>query len=136
VERGDGVTGWKIGATSQAIQQLLQIDEPIYGSLLESNRVASGETISLSRLIHPRIECEIAFLLGADVVGPGIGVSDVLAATGAVMASLEINDPRTREWKIGSREAIADNGITARFVLSEQRLPVEGLDLANTTVGA
>jgi 2-keto-4-pentenoate hydratase len=49
------------------------------------------------------------------------------------MASLEINDPRTREWKIGGREAIADNGITARFVLSERRVPVEDLDLPNTT---
>jgi 2-keto-4-pentenoate hydratase len=134
VECGDGVTGRKVGATSRAIQQLLRIDEPIFGSLFESDRVANGETISLSRLIHPRIECEIAFLLGADLVGPGITVSNVLAATSAVMASLEINDPRTREWKIGSREAIADNGVTARFVLSEQRMPVEGLDLPNTTV--
>jgi len=50
------------------------------------------------------------------------------------MASLEINDPRTSEWKIGSREAIADNGVTARFVLGEQRLPVVDLDLSNTTV--
>ena len=50
------------------------------------------------------------------------------------MASLEVNDPRTREWKIGSREAIADNGVTARFVLNEQRVPVEDLDLPNATV--
>jgi 2-keto-4-pentenoate hydratase len=134
VERGDGVAGRKIGATSQPVQQLLRIDEPIFGSLFESDRVANGETISLSSLIHPRIECEIAFLLGADLVGPGVTVSDVLAATKAVMASLEINDPRTREWKIGSREAIADNGVTARFVLSERRVPVAGLDLPNTTV--
>ena len=47
---------------------------------------------------------------------------------------MELNDPRTREWKIGNREAIADNGVTARFVLSEQRLPVEDLDLSNSTV--
>jgi 2-keto-4-pentenoate hydratase len=73
-------------------------------------------------------------LLGEDLVGPGIAVTDVLAATQAVMASLEINDPRTREWKIGSREAITDNGVAARFVLGEQRLSVEGLDLPNTTV--
>src|SRR3712207_8266063 len=51
-------------------------------------------------------------LLGEDVVGPGITVTDVLAGTQAVMASLEINDPRTREWKIGSREAIADRKST------------------------
>jgi 2-keto-4-pentenoate hydratase len=50
------------------------------------------------------------------------------------MASLEINDPRTREWKIGSCEAIADNGVAARFVLGEQRLPIGDLDLPNTTV--
>jgi 2-keto-4-pentenoate hydratase len=133
-ERGDRVIGRKVGATSQAIQQLLDIDEPIYGTLLESNQVANGETISLSHLIHPRVECEIAFLLGEDLVGPGIAVADVLAATQAVVASLEINDPRTREWKIGSREAIADNGVAARFVLGERWLPVDGLDLPNTTV--
>jgi 2-keto-4-pentenoate hydratase len=96
VEHGDRVIGRKVGATSQAIQQLLRIDEPIYGTLLESNQVANGETISLSRFIHPRVECEIAFLLGEDLIGPGIAVTDVLAATQAVMASLEINDPRTR----------------------------------------
>ena len=73
-------------------------------------------------------------MLGEDLVGPDIAATDVLAATQAVMASLEINDPRTREWKIGSREAIADNGIAARFVLGEQRLPVVGLDLRNTAV--
>jgi 2-keto-4-pentenoate hydratase len=134
VKRGDRVIGRKVGATSQPIQQLLGIDEPIYGTLLESNRVANGETISLSQLIHPRVECEIAFLLGEDLIGPGIAVTDVLEATQAVMASLEINDPRTREWKIASREAIADNGVAARFVLGEQRLPVEDLDLPNTTV--
>jgi 2-keto-4-pentenoate hydratase len=73
-------------------------------------------------------------LLGEDLAGPGTIVSDVLAASRAVTASLEINDPRTRGWKIGSREAIADNRISARFVLSEQRVPVEDLDLPNTTV--
>jgi 2-keto-4-pentenoate hydratase len=134
VERGDKAIGRKVGATSQAIQQLLRIDEPIYGTLLESNLVANGETISLSRLIHPRIECEIAFLLGEDLVGPGIVVADVEEATQAVMASLEINDPRTREWKIGSCEAIADNGVAARFVVGEQRLFTEDLDLPDTMV--
>ena len=134
VEHGDRVIGRKVGATSQAIQRFLQIDEPIYGTLLDSNQVANGETISLSQLIHPRVECEIAFLLSEDLVGPGIAVTDVVEATQTVVASLEINDPRTREWKIGSREAIADNGVAARFVLGEQWLPIEGLDLPNVTV--
>jgi 2-keto-4-pentenoate hydratase len=104
----DRLVGRKVGATNQTIQQLLGNDEPIYGSLLESCRIADGETISLSQLIHPRIECEIAFLLSKDLVGPDITVADVLAATQAVMPSLEINDPRTREWKVGSCEVMAD----------------------------
>src|SRR3712207_3870982 len=57
VERGNKVTGRKIGATSQPIQQLLRIDEPIYGTLFESNQVSNGEMITLSQLIHPRVEC-------------------------------------------------------------------------------
>lgn len=133
-EHGERIVGRKVGATSRAIQELLGIDEPINGTLFEGGRVADGETISLSRLIHPRVECEIAFVLGEDLAGPGVTVADVLASTRAVMASLEINDPRTRDWRIGSREAIADNGVTARFVLGEQRLPAEGLDLPGTAV--
>lgn len=131
VESGDRVIGWKIGATSQAIQQMLGIDEPVYGVLLQSHRVASGGKISLAGLIHPRIECEIAFLLGRRITGPGATPHDVLEATEAVAASLEINDPRTAGWKVGRYEVIADNALAARFVLGEQRAAPTGLELRN-----
>jgi len=131
VESGDKVIGWKIGATSQAIQQMLGIDEPVYGVLLQSHRATSGGKLSLSSLIHPRIECEIAFLIGRQIVGPGATSSDVLEATEAVLASLEINDPRTAEWEVGRHEVIADNGLAARFVLGEQRMEPTGLELRN-----
>ncbi len=134
VRSGDRVVGKKVGATSQAIQQVLGIDEPIYGALLESSRVENGGEIPLSHLIHPRVECEIAFLLGQDLSGPGATVAEVLATTEAVAASLEINDPRTQGWKVGMREVIADNGLAARFVLGERWLPVDGLDLPNVAV--
>lgn len=134
VRSGDRVVGRKVGATSQVVQQLLGIDEPIYGTLLESLRVESGGEIPLSHLIHPRVECEIAFLLGEDLTGPGATVADVLAATEGVAASLEINDPRTQGWRIGMLEAIADNGLAARFLLGERWLSVEDLDLPNVAV--
>jgi 2-keto-4-pentenoate hydratase len=134
VRSGDRVVGKKVGATSQVVQQLLGIDEPIYGSLLESSRVENGGEIPLSHLIHPRVECEIAFLMGQDLAGPGVTVADVLAATEAVAASLEINDPRTRGWRVGMLEAIADNGLAARFVLGDRWVPVEDLDLPNVSV--
>jgi hypothetical protein len=63
-----------------------------------------------------------------------VAVADVLEATRVAMASLEINDPRTRKWQIGSHEAIADNGVAARFVVGEQQLSTEGFDLPNTMV--
>lgn len=133
-QRGDKVIGRKVGATSEAIQQMLGIREPVYGHLLESHRVGDGEKLALSELIHPRIECEIAFLLNQGIAGPGITPSDVLAVTKVVMASLEINDPRTKDWKVGRWEVIADNALAARFVLGHQQVSPEGLDLRNVGV--
>ena len=133
-ERGEQIVGKKVGATSQAIQQFLGVEEPIYGQLFASQQLADGETISISQLIHPRVECEIAFLLDKDLIGPGVTETDVLEATRVVMPALEINDPRTRDWKIGMVEVIADNGVSARFILGEQQTSLDGVDLSTISV--
>ena len=129
VQGGDRVVGKKVGATNEAVQKAMNIHEPIYGHLLESHQVPEGGCISTSRLIHPRIECEIAFKIKENLEGPGITVPDVLEAVDSVMASLEINDARTREWKIGTRDVIADNGVAANFVLGTRQISAHDLDL-------
>lgn len=129
VQGGDRVVGKKVGATNEAVQKAMNIHEPIYGHLLESHRVSEGERIFASQLIHPRVECEIAFKIKENLKGPNITVSDVLETVGSVMGSIEINDSRTREWKIGTREVVADNGVAANFVLGTRKISARDLDL-------
>jgi 2-keto-4-pentenoate hydratase len=134
LRRGDKIVGKKVGATSAAVQEQFGIAEPLYANMLKSHRIANGATISRSRLIDPRFECEIAFLLGQDLAGPGVTVADVLAATEAVMASIEVNDCRTRDWKVSVREIVSDNNLIAGFVLADRQVPVAGLDLPGIRV--
>lgn len=132
-EAGEKLIGKKVGATSQPIQQFLGLAEPIYGRLFAGQQVMNGATLSISNFIHPRIECEIAFRLSQALVGPGVTEEDVLKATQAIMPALEINDPRTRDWKIGMAEVIADNGVSARFILGRETSP-ENIDLSKVSV--
>jgi 2-oxopent-4-enoate hydratase len=134
LKRGDKIVGMKIGATSEATQQQFGLSEPLHGYLLNSYCIANGASIPRMRLIHPRVECEVAFLLARDLAGPGVTADDVLGATKAVMASIEVVDTRTRDWQVGAREIVADNLIVAGYVVSERHVPVVGLDLAGLGV--
>ncbi len=126
--------GWKVGATNAAVQALMSTPEPFYGSLLAANRLTSGARLSMGDLIAPLLECEVAMELGADLTGPGVTAEAAGAAVARIMPSFEIVDPRTREWKSGPVNAIADNALQTRFVLG---LPVTydaGVDLSQVHV--
>ena len=118
--------GHKVGLTSAAMQLQLGVDEPDYGHLHDGMEVR--ETIDLGQLIQARIEPEIAFVLGADLVGPGITADDVLGATSAVAPALEIIDSRIESWRITLPDTVADNASSARFALGAHQ-PLDGLDL-------
>lgn len=133
-KRGERVVGKKVAATSEAAQQMLSLAGPAYGHLFESHRVVEGGEIPISELINPRVECEITFLLKKNLIGPGVTVDDVLAATESVMASLEIIDLRARDWNVGAHEVIAYNGLAARFVLGPEPFPPAKIDLPNISV--
>ncbi len=129
LDTGESLAGKKVGATNEAIQKAMMIPEPIYGHLFKSQQISTGTTVPLSRLIHPKVECEIAFILGRDLSGPGATAEEALEAARSVTASIEINDSRTRGWQIGTREVIADNGVAARFLLGDVVLDARDLDL-------
>jgi 2-keto-4-pentenoate hydratase len=129
LKEGRRVVGKKIGLSSKAMQDLLGVREPDYGHLLDDMVVLNGQPVATDRLLNPRCEGEIAFLLGRDVIGPGVTVADVLAATEAVTPALEIVDSRIRDWKIKIQDTIADNGSSARVVLGDKLTPVHDLDL-------
>ncbi len=132
--RGARIIGRKIGLTSRAMQELLGVDQPDYGFLLDSMAVASGSTVSRTDFLLPRIEPEIAFWLAKDLKGPGINVDAVLAATRGVSPALELVDSRIANWQIKLPDTIADNASSARVIVSEQIVPLDGLDLAAEAV--
>lgn len=127
-ERGK-VVGKKIGLTSPAMQQMFDVDEPDYGHLFDDMLLYQGEELSTSRLIQPRIEGEIAFVLERELIGPGITPVDVIRATAGVTAALEIIDSRIRDWKIKIQDTVADNASSAAFVLGSKLVPLTDLDL-------
>ncbi|HET9771808.1 MAG TPA: fumarylacetoacetate hydrolase family protein [Acidimicrobiia bacterium] len=126
---GDRIIGRKIGLTSLAMQTQLGVDQPDYGHLLASMAVPNGGAVAAADLIAPRIELEVAFLLGRRLEGPGVTVADVLAATEAVFPSLEIIDSRIADWKIGLVDTVADNASSGRFVMPSRLTPIRDLDL-------
>jgi 2-keto-4-pentenoate hydratase len=131
---GGTLAGRKVGLTSRAMQQQLGVGEPDFGFLLQAMLVSSGATLTRAELLQPRVEPEIAFWLRADLRGPGVTAADALAATRGVSAALEIVDSRIADWRIKLADTIADNGSSARAVLSERVVPVAELDLAAEAV--
>jgi 2-keto-4-pentenoate hydratase len=132
--RGGRLVGRKVGLTSHAMQQQLGVNEPDFGFLLADMLLPSATELQRSELLQPRVEPEIAFWLSADLRGPGITADDVLKATRGVSAALEIVDSRIADWRITLADTIADNGSSARAVISERVVPVSELDLANEKV--
>lgn len=128
------LAGHKIGLTSAAMQQLLGIDQPDYGFLLDTMVVPSGSTLARSDFLAPRIEPEIAFWLAKDLRGPGVTRQGVLAATRGVCAALELVDSRIEAWRIKLVDTIADNASSARVIVSEQVVAPDDIDLAQESV--
>ncbi|MGG1661964.1 2-keto-4-pentenoate hydratase [Brevibacillus sp. NRS-1366] len=126
---GRVVIGKKVGLTSTAMQQMLGVNEPDYGHLFDDMRVGNGGTIQVSDLLFPRVEAEIGFILGEDLVGPKVTYMDVLLATKYVVPTLEIIDSRIADWKIRLVDTVADNGSSAKVVVGDRQSTIEGLDL-------
>jgi 2-keto-4-pentenoate hydratase len=118
--RGEKIVGRKIGLTSRAIQQQLGVNEPDYGTLWESSfyRATDGRVeIPASDFLQPRIEGEIAFLIGQPLRGANITPDDVLAATEACALGVEIVASRIADWRIKLVDTIADNASYGGFTL-------------------
>lgn len=121
---GEKLVGKKIGVTSKAVQNMLNVHQPDFGYLTDTMWYASGDEMPVSKLmIQPRAEGEIAFKLKADLAGPGVTNADVLAATECVYACFEVVDSRVANWKIKIQDTIADNASSGMFVLGDSVSP-------------
>ena len=126
---GNEVIGKKVGLTSKAMQQMLGVDEPDYGHLLDDMKIADGAKVKIAEFISPKVEAEIGFILEHDLVGPNVNYLDVLMATKYVVPTIEIIDSRISDWKIKLVDTVADNGSSARVVVGKKLSPIEGIDL-------
>jgi 2-oxopent-4-enoate hydratase len=111
--------GRKVGLTALAVQSQLGVDQPDFGVLLSDMMIDEDDQIPLERLIAPRIEAEIAFVLSADV--NDVSRAAVVAAVAYVVPAFEIVDSRIADWKIGIIDTISDNASSAYFVLGKKR---------------
>ncbi|MDM5154623.1 fumarylacetoacetate hydrolase family protein [Bacillus sp. DX1.1] len=123
--------GVKLGLTSKPKQQMMGINEAIYGYLVSDMLAVEWEPLKYETLIHPKAEPEIAFLMGEDLQGTNITADDVLKATKYVAPALEIIDSRYLNFKFTLPDVIADNCSSSKFVLGSKWMNPGEMDLAN-----
>jgi 2-oxo-hept-3-ene-1,7-dioate hydratase len=137
LEQADGrvIKGRKIGLTSRAMQLSSQINEPDYAPLMDDMFFASGSDIPIKTFISPRIEVELAFILGKPLKGPGVTLFDVLAATDWVTPAIEIIDARIEQFDRDSKvprkvfDTISDFAANAGIVLGGRPVRPDAVDL-------
>lgn len=128
-EAGQRIIGRKVGLTSRPMQEMLGVDEPDFGVLTDEMLVEDGDAIDLGRLVQPRVEAEIAFVMGQDLTGPGVTTARALIAIAGALPSIEIVDSRVADWKIKLVDTVADNASSGLLVTGGRVRPVAELDL-------
>jgi len=130
VDAGATVKGHKVGLSSQAMQEMMGVDEPDYGHLLSDMELKEmAPPIEVSRYCYPRVETELAFILGESLPGEGCSEDDVLRATEFVAPAIELIDSRIKDWDIKIGDTIADNASSAGYVLGELWAKPDEVDL-------
>src|SRR5258708_5800868 len=127
------LAGWKLGVTSRAKQAQVGVHEPVRGFLAARDGLDLGAPLAVAEHIQPRGEPEIVFIMGADLSGPSVTSSAVLAATAAVAVGIEVLDSRYTDYKFTMPDVVADNTSAGRYLVGSA-VPAAGLDLRLTGV--
>lgn len=132
VGAGARVVGYKVGLTSAVMQRQLGVDQPDYGFLTDNMTHLENAPVPTSSFLQPRVEPEIAFVLGRDITGRPATAAEVIGAVDYVLPALEIIDSRVRDWNISLLDTVADNASSGGIVLGSTptELPTQDLRLA------
>lgn len=130
---GRRVLGKKVGLTSRAVQQQLGVNQPDFGMLLDDMEFLDGDEVPTSRLAQPKIEAEVAFVVGCELAGTAPSWGEFLASLAYALPALEIVDSAIADWKITLVDTVADNASSGLYVLGHQ--PVAIGQLAGVELG-
>lgn len=131
IAAGSRVVGRKIGATSEAVQRQLGVDQPDFGYLLQDMDVSGDNPISMSTLVQPRVEAEVAFILADDIAPETEGeitLEFVRSAVKVAVPALEIVDSRIENWDIRFTDTVADNASSGLFVVGTDEQPLSAVE--------
>ena len=128
--RGERLVGVKLGLTSRAKQRRMNIDAPLTAWLTDAMVLPAGEPVPRDRLIHPRAEPEIVFVLGRRLQGPGVTAVTAMQAVETVYAGVEIIDSRYADFRFTLPDVVADNASSGCYVTGSIGLPPAALDLS------
>lgn len=126
---GRRLVGRKIGLTSLAVQAQLGVDQPDFGMLFADMAVGDGEPVALGRLIQPKVEAEVALVIGRDLTHERHTYADLIRATEYVLPAIEIVDSRIENWNIRFVDTVADNASSGLFVVGGQPRLLKDVDL-------
>jgi 2-oxo-3-hexenedioate decarboxylase len=134
LEAGETRVGVKLGLTSVAKQQRMGVNAPFVAWLTDSMALPLGTGVPVARFIHPRVEPEIAFVMGDDLAGPGVTAAVAMRSVATVHAAFEVIDSRYADFRFTAPDVIADNASSAAFVVNPLGVSPVGLDLALQSV--
>jgi 2-keto-4-pentenoate hydratase len=118
--QGARIVGMKVGLTSKAVQQQLGVDQPDFGVLFDDMAYQDGDGVPMARLIQPKGEAEVAFVVGRDLDQPTPSYAEFLAALAYALPAIEVVDSAINDWKITLVDTVADNASSALYVLGDQ----------------
>lgn len=131
IAAGRRIVGCKIGLTSQAVQKQLGVDQPDFGMLFDDMGYDEALPIPMAHMHQPKIEAEVAFVLGRDLDMENPGLVDVIRAIDFALPALEIVGSRIENWNIRLVDTIADNASSSGYVLGGSPRKLSDLDLRN-----
>lgn len=127
---GRRLSGRKVGLTSLAVQQQLGVDQPDFGMLFADMEVTDGGVINCAKLMQPKAEGEIAFVLKKALPGTDTTLAELLSAIDYLLPALEIVDSAIENWRITLVDTVADNASSAMYVLGRHPVQLNDLDLS------
>lgn len=128
LDEGRKLVGRKIGLTSKAVQTQLGVDQPDYGMLFADMDIPDGEAIPLQRCHQPKVEAEIAFIVGKDLDAEQLTIADVIRGIDCALPALEVVGSRVRDWDIRITDTIADNASSGLYVLGQTPVSLGDFD--------